>query len=104
MSRWFEHDIVDRGRLPLLCCLVAFILTFFVTRTFVRFIRHRSDNGLPSRWWHPRILHVAFGVVLVMVSGLTLVTLAVDGQQPQFTIAAVFFGIGAALVLDEYAL
>jgi hypothetical protein len=109
---WFRHDIIDRGRLPLLCCLVAFILTFFVTRTFVRFIRHRNEAGLPAKWWQPRnvhigavhIHHVAFGVVLVMISGLTLVTLAVDGQEPEFTLAATFFGIGAALVLDEYAL
>ena len=50
------------------------------------------------------IHHVAFGVVLVMVSGLTLVTLSVDGQEPEFTAAATFFGIGAALVLDEFAL
>lgn len=35
---WLQHDIVDRGRLPLLCCLVAFVLTFLVTRSFVRFI------------------------------------------------------------------
>ena len=110
--RWFSHDIVERGRLPLLCCLLAFILTFFVARSFVRLIRHRRDAGLPTRWWQPRniqvgavhIHHVAFGVVLVLVSGLTLVTLAVDGQEPQFTVAATFFGIGAALVLDEYAL
>ena len=109
---WFRHDIIDRGRLPLLCCLVAFILTFFVTRTFVRFIRYRNDAGLPAKWWQPRnihigavhIHHVAFGVVLVMISGLTLVTLAVDGQEPEFTLAATIFGIGAALVLDEYAL
>ncbi|WP_186243622.1 hypothetical protein [Mycobacterium simulans] len=112
MLGWLQHDIVDRGRLPLLCCLVAFILTFFVTRTFVRVIRHRADRGRPTRWWQPRnihigtvhIHHVAFGVVLVMLSGLTLVTLSVNGQEPQFTIAAILFGIGAALVLDEYAL
>ncbi|GAB7143694.1 hypothetical protein [Mycobacterium riyadhense] len=112
MLGWLQHDIVDRGRLPLLCCLVAFILTFFVTRTFVRVIRHRADRGRPTRWWQPRnihigtvhIHHVAFGVVLVMISGLTLVTLSVNGQEPQFTIAAILFGIGAALVLDEYAL
>ena len=109
---WFRDDIIDRGRLPLLCCLIAFILTFFVTRTFVRFIRHRDASGLPAKWWQPRnirigavhIHHVAFGLVLVMISGLTLVTLSVDGQEPEFTLAAVFFGIGAALVLDEYAL
>lgn len=112
LSRWFEHDIHDRGHLPLLCCLVAFILTFFVTRTFVRFIRHRVENGRPTKWWHPRnvhvggvhIHHVTFGVVLTLLSGLTLVTLSIDGHEPQFMAAATFFGIGAALVLDEYAL
>jgi hypothetical protein len=112
VSRWFAHDIVEGGRLPLLCCLTAFILTFFVTRSFVRFIRHRADAGRPTRWWQPRnvhlgglhIHHVTFGVLLVMVSGLTMVTLSVNGQEPEFTVAAIFFGIGAALVLDEYAL
>ncbi|ACC41650.1 conserved hypothetical membrane protein [Mycobacterium marinum M] len=112
MFYWLQHDIVDRGRLPLLCCLVAFILTFFVTRTFVRVIRGRPDGGPPPRWWQPRnvhlgsvhVHHVTFGVVLVMISGLTLVTLAVNGREPELSVAATFFGIGAALVLDEYAL
>lgn len=112
LTGWFSHDIIDRGRLPLLCCLVAFILTFFVTRTFVRVIRHRAAAGRPTRWWQPRnvhiggvhIHHVTFGVVLVMLSGLTLVTLAVNGEEPEFTLSATLFGIGAALVLDEYAL
>lgn len=109
---WLRHDIIDRGRLPLLCCLVAFILTFFVTRTFVRYIRHRADRGVPPRWWEPRnihigsmhIHHVVVGVVLVMLSGVSLVTLALEGNQAELTTAAIFFGIGAALVLDEYAL
>ena len=112
MSDWLQHDIIDRGRFPLLCCLVAFILTFFVTRSFVRFIRHRAGTSAPARWWQPRnihigsvhIHHVAFGVVLVMVSGLTMVSLSVNGQEPELTFTAIAFGIGAALVLDEYAL
>ena len=112
LTSWFAHDIIDRGRLPLLCCLIAFILTFFVTRTFVRVIRHRAAAGRPTRWWQPRnvhiggvhIHHVTFGVVLVMLSGLALVTLAVNGKEPEFTLSATLFGIGAALVLDEYAL
>jgi hypothetical protein len=110
--RWFEDDIIGRGRLPLLCCLVAFILTFFVTRTFVRYIRHRADLGVPPRWWEPRnihigkmhIHHVLVGVLLVMISGVTLVALSVTGHEPEDTAAAIVFGIGAALVLDEYAL
>ncbi len=112
MLHWYEHDIIGRGRLPLLCCLTAFILTFFVTRTFVRLIRRRQQTGRPPRWWEPRnirigskhIHHVVVGVVLVMISGITLVTLSINGNEPEFTATAIIFGIGAALVLDEYAL
>jgi len=110
--QWFEHDIISRGRLPLLCCLIAFILTFFVTRTSVRLIRRRQSTGRPPRWWEPRnvhigskhIHHVVIGVVLVMISGVTLVTLSVTGNEAEFTAVSILFGIGAALVLDEYAL
>jgi hypothetical protein len=110
--RWFADDIVARGRLPLLCCLIAFILTFFVTRTFVRLIRRRTNTGRPPRWWEPRnihigskhVHHVVVGVLMVMVSGVTLVALSVSGHEPEFTAGAIVFGIGAALVLDEYAL
>ncbi|MFN6552061.1 hypothetical protein ACP6C7_23505 [Mycolicibacterium septicum] len=105
-------DFLTRDRLPLLCCLVAFILTFFVTRIVVRYIRRNAGSERPPRWWQPRNLghgsvhihHMVIGVVLVMVSGVTMVTLAVNGGVPEFTAAAVFFGIGAALVLDEFAL
>ncbi len=107
-----QLDFITRERLPLLCCLVAFILTFFVTRTIVRYIRAHADSDAPPKWWQPRnighggvhIHHVLIGVVLVMLSGITMVTLAVSGGVPEFTVAATFFGIGAALVLDEFAL
>ncbi|MCV7281498.1 hypothetical protein H7J88_17840 [Mycolicibacterium flavescens] len=104
---------VPTGRLPLVFCLVAFILTFFVTRTIVRYIRRHAHSDAPRKWWQPRNLgtgsglhihHVVIGVILVMISGVTMVTLAVDGGVPEFTVAATFFGIGAALVLDEFAL
>jgi hypothetical protein len=105
-------DFLTRDRLPLLCCLVAFILTFFVTRLVVRYIRRNAGDERPPKWWQPRnmghgsvhIHHMVIGVVLVMVSGVTMVTLAVNGGVAEFTVAAVFFGIGAALVLDEFAL
>jgi hypothetical protein len=107
-----QHDIIGRGRLPLLCCLVAFIVTFFVTRSCVRYIRYRAATGLPPKWWEPRnihigskhIHHVVVGVVLVMVSGVTLVALSITGNHAQVAAVAAVFGIGAALVLDEYAL
>jgi hypothetical protein len=106
-------DGIPYSRLPLVCCLVAFILTFSVTRTIVRYIRSHADSDAPRKWWQPRnisaggglhIHHVVIGVILVMVSGVTMVTLAVDGGVPEFTAASIVFGIGAALVLDEFAL
>jgi heme/copper-type cytochrome/quinol oxidase subunit 4 len=109
----FSFDFaIPPERLPLMWCLIAFLLTFLVTRTIVRYIRAHADSDAPRKWWQPRNLghgsvhihHVVIGVVLVMVSGVTMVTLAVDGGVPEFTAAAIFFGIGAALVLDEFAL
>ena len=99
--------------MPLVFCLIAFIGTFFVTRTIVRYIRSHADSDKPRKWWQPRnisagdglhIHHVVIGVILVMVSGIAMVTLAVNGGVPEFTVAATIFGIGAALVLDEFAL
>ncbi|CAJ1496989.1 hypothetical protein MU0083_001559 [[Mycobacterium] kokjensenii] len=112
MLEWFEDDIVGRGRLPLLCCLLAFLVTFLVTRSVVRYIRSRPADAGEPRWWQPRNLHfgskhihhVVFGVVLVMVSGVTLVAMGAGAREPAFSLAAIGFGIGAALVLDEYAL
>jgi len=108
----YEIDIFAPERLPLLCCLVAFCLTFLVTRTIVRYIRAHADSDAPRKWWQPRnighgtlhIHHVVIGVILVMISGVTMVTQAVDGSVPTFIVAAILFGIGAALVLDEFAL
>lgn len=116
MSYHLHFDVVAPGRVPLMWCLIAFICTFFVTRTIVRYIRHNAGNDAPPRrWWQPRnisgsgglhIHHAVFGVVLVMISGgVAMVTMATEGGSGEFTAAAiVFFGIGAALLLDEFAL
>lgn len=113
LHRWLQEDIINQGRLPLLCCLVAFILTFFVTRRIVNYIRNRADNGgAPRKWWQPanirvgtiHIHHVMIGVVVVLLSGVAMATLADDALEPSFAAAAAGFGIGAALLLDEYAL
>ncbi|TQK27821.1 hypothetical protein [Arthrobacter sp. SLBN-53] len=113
MSPNLQPDLVPADRLPLLCCLIAFIMTFVLTRLVVRYIRSHPSTDGPRKWWQPRNLsvgggvhlhHVVIGIILVMVSGVAMVTLAVNGGVTEFTVAAVFFGIGAALVLDEFAL
>ncbi len=106
-------DFVAPGRQPLMWCLIAFILTFFITRSITRYIRATADRTGPRKWWQPHnisgkggthIHHAVFGVILVLVSGVAMISMAVDGGVREFTVAAVFFGIGAALVLDEFAL
>ncbi len=115
-------DVVAAGREPLMWCLIAFILTFFVTRSITRYIRATAGRPGPRKWWQPHnisvsgndgkegrggglhIHHAVFGVVLVLVSGVAMVTMAGTGTVREFTVAAIFFGIGAALVLDEFAL
>lgn len=113
MSYHLHFDVVAPGRVPLMWCLIAFILTFFVTRTIVRYIRHNAGSDAPRKWWQPRnisgsgglhIHHAVFGVILVMISGVAMVTMATEGGTGEFTAAAIIFGIGAALVLDEFAL
>lgn len=109
----FRFEFVAPGRQPLMWCLIAFILTFFITRSITRYIRATADRTGPRKWWQPRnisgkggthIHHAVFGVILVLVSGVAMISMAVDGGVREFTVAAVFFGIGAALVLDEFAL
>ncbi|ETK33910.1 hypothetical protein GCM10009530_17840 [Microbispora corallina] len=103
MSDWFHERIVDTHRLPLFCFFVALIVAFLCTRVNVRLIRARA------RWFgnvnvgETHIHHVVFGVVLMLLGGVAgLVLSGVSTGWYSFTAAV--FGVGSALVLDEFAL
>ncbi|VFA91869.1 Uncharacterised protein [Nocardia farcinica] len=105
MRRWLEQDVIAHGRLPLLCFLFGFILGFLIIRLSVRMIR--AD----VRWWpgnlragDVHIHHMVFGVVLVLGSGLGMVAVIEDADTPVAAALAAAFGVGTALVLDEFAL
>ncbi|HTT52843.1 MAG TPA: hypothetical protein VMH35_15725 [Streptosporangiaceae bacterium] len=104
MSSWFSSHIVQSGRLPLFCFFVAFVAGFGFIRLSVRLIRAQV------RWWPgnvtPGTLHVhhmVFGVVFMLVGGVTGIV-APGGSLDWRAGAAALFGLGAALVLDEFAL
>lgn len=102
MGTWFERNFVEPGRLPLLLALAAFVVTFLVTRTITRLIR--AGRG-PFRNITPggvHIHHVVPGVVLTVVGGFGAVSSGKQGMAAG--ICAVVFGVGAGLVLDEFAL
>src|SRR5580693_3344204 len=104
MSGWFAAQIVRTGRLPLFCFFMTFVLGFGFIRLSARLIRARV------RWWPGNVVagavhvhHMVFGVVLMAVGGvaeLAAPLYSVDWRSA----AAALFGLGTALVLDEFAL
>ncbi|MFG2921039.1 hypothetical protein ACGFYA_05925 [Streptomyces sp. NPDC048305] len=102
MGHWLQQNIVEPGKLPLLLALAAFVLTFAVTRMVTRMIR--AGKG-PFRNITPggvHVHHVVPGVVLTVVGGFGAVASGRHGAAAG--VLAVVFGVGAGLVLDEFAL
>ncbi|MFE0751944.1 DUF2254 family protein [Gordonia sp. NPDC058843] len=105
MTGWFDERIVETGRLPLFFLLLAFVLTFLFIRFSVRMIRAEVS------WWPGNVTpggvhvhHAFFGMMAMLLAGFGFV--AVDPLRTPVIdcVLAALFGIGAALVLDEFAL
>ncbi|WP_433466820.1 hypothetical protein [Spirillospora sp. CA-128828] len=104
MGDWFTREITDAGRLRLFCFFVAFIAGFLFIRFSVRMIRAQV------RWWPGNVTpgghhvhHVVFGLVFMCVGGVGGLAVPEDAAGWAAAAAAVF-GVGTALVLDEFAL
>ncbi|MER7518080.1 hypothetical protein [Streptomyces sp. NPDC126499] len=102
MGHWFSRNIVEPGKLPLFLALASFVLTFLATRTVTRLIRAGKGpfGNVSSGGLH--IHHVVPGVVLTVLGGFGAVASGRHGVGS--AVFAVVFGIGAGLVLDEFAL
>ncbi|MFB9892956.1 hypothetical protein [Planobispora takensis] len=94
---------METGRLPLFCFFVALILAFVFTRINVRLIRAKIGWFRNVNVGEMHIHHVVFGVVLSLLGGVA--GLLVSGvSESWYAVTAAVFGVGAALVLDEFAL
>ncbi|MFI1563328.1 hypothetical protein ACH4ZX_09705 [Streptomyces sp. NPDC020490] len=102
MGHWWERNVIEPGKLPLLLALTAFVLTFLITRTITRLIRAGRGPFGNVKAGGLHIHHVVPGVVLTVVGGFGAVTSGRYGFGA--AACAVLFGIGAGLVLDEFAL
>lgn len=105
MGEWFVETFVGTGRLPLLFFLISFLLAFGFIRFSVRMIRAGVS------WWPGNVApgglhihHVMFGLIIMMISGFCLIAVADFHTPVGNVVLASLFGIGAALVLDEFAL
>ena len=100
---WWQRNIVEPGKLPLLLFAVAFVVTFLATRTITRLIRAGRGpfrNNVTSSGLH--IHHSVPGIILLLIG----VLIAVGSQPvaPWREIAGLLAGVGASLVLDEFAM
>jgi hypothetical protein len=104
VGAWFTREIVDGGRLRLLVFLLAFIAAFVFIRFSVRMIRRGA------RWWPGNVTpgghhihHMVFGLGFMCVGGIGGLLVS-DGSSAIAAVLAGVFGVGTALVLDEFAL
>jgi hypothetical protein len=97
-------DTADPGRGSAFLVLAAFLVTFAFIRTSARLIRN------PKVTWWPgnvetggvHIHHLVWGICLMLITGF--LNFAVDLGSPWWHVAAIAFGIGAGLAIDEFAL
>ncbi|MFJ3290327.1 hypothetical protein ACIPMW_34185 [Streptomyces sp. NPDC086669] len=102
MGDWWQRNIVEPGKLPLLLALSAFVVTFLVTRVITRLIRAGKGPFRNISSGSVHIHHVVPGIILTVIGGFCAVAGGTHGFGS--AAAAVVFGVGAGLVMDEFAL
>jgi hypothetical protein len=84
---------------------LAILITFLITRTVTRLIR--SGGGASIGLGNVRIVgnhihHQVFGILIIIGTGIVLVSVTPQGAG--LDAAAAIFGVGVALTVDEFAL
>ncbi|MEP9417490.1 hypothetical protein ABLE92_24535 [Gordonia sp. VNQ95] len=92
----------NEPKVPLALLFVAFLVTFLITRTITRLIRAGKGPFRNNIQGGVHIHHAVPGLILLLIGAVTSVAAA--GHAPGSLIAAVLIGVGASLVLDEFAL
>ena len=99
----YQEGIVETGREAQFLFLVAFLASFGFIRMSTHLIRAEVS------WWPGNVSvggthvhHLVWGILLLLLFGWVGLALAPD--SPWREISAVFFGIGAGLTMDEFAL
>src|SRR5262249_56635855 len=87
-------------RLVALFIVAAFLITFVLTRLYTRLARTRGWGS--GHAGDVDVHHMGVGNVFVLVSGWA--ALVLDPGTPWTFVLVSFFGISAALTLDEFAL
>ena len=103
MASWWHRAVIAPGKLPLMLCFLAFVVTFVLTRMITRMIRDGRGpfrNQVTASGTH--IHHSVPGIILLIIGSFT----AIGGPDSLgwHSFAAITVGTGTSLVLDEFAL
>jgi len=101
----FYDNLLDNEEQGLFWVLCGFIGSFAFIRMSTRLMR---SPKVP--WWPGSVVsesgvhlhHLVFGIVAMMIAGT--LGFAVHGESPYAEICGFFFGVGAGLTIDEFAL
>lgn len=97
----YETHIYDGGKEALFLLLLSFLIAFFCARLYTRLARVYGWGSASVGGVH--IHHAVPGLVLALTAGLLAFT-SWGGNSPVLEVLAIVFGVGAGLVLDEWAL
>jgi hypothetical protein len=97
----YRGVIFDEGKEPLFLSLLAFLIAFACTRGYTRLARKYGWGSGSVGGVH--LHHDVVGIVFVLVAGLVAMTPAGTGAEVR-SVCAIVFGVGAAFILDEFAL
>jgi hypothetical protein len=102
LNVWWHDEVVYGYKGPLLLSFTAFVVTFIATRTITRLIRagkgpfhNMSSGGVHMHHSTPGLLVLILGAFMAVGSP----SMSIWGY-----VAALFVGVGASLVLDEFAM
>lgn len=100
----FEERIRSTGLGTVWMTLVAFLVTFVITRTITHMIKAGKGPFRDMSVGGTHLHHLVPGIFLLLISGV--IGIAIDWQPGGVAalIVPTMFGIGAALTLDEFAL
>ena len=100
----FDDEVIRAGFRPAQLVLVAFLVTFGCVRLYTHSVRHGRGPGNLSLGGL-RVHHMVPGIFLLLASGFIAIT-SNDDSWPWYLwwLLPTAFGVGAALVLDEFAL
>ena len=97
----YRHVVFAEGKEPLFLLLFAFIVAFLCARGYAREARKRGWGSGSVGGVH--LHHEVVGIILMLLAAICAFAPVGTGRVTR-DICAIVFGVGAALVLDEFAL